>query len=99
MGQHGRLAIAKFPKETDEYSLGRWEAIALDLAAKAGIRTAAHELHEVADRPVLLSRRLDRNGDERIPFRAAMSLTEHRDGERVRYFYIVHALADQGANA
>ncbi len=82
--QHGRLAIAKFPKETDEYSLERWEAIALDLAAKAGIRTAAHELHEVADRPVLLSRRFDRNGDERIPFLSAMHMTEPPDGEPAR---------------
>ena len=42
--QHGRLAIAKFPKETDEYSLERWEAIALDLAVRAGIRAADHAL-------------------------------------------------------
>lgn len=99
MDQHGRLAIAKFPKETDEYPLERWEAIALDLAAKAGIRTAAHDLHEVAGRPVLLSRRFDRNGDERIPFLSAMSMTEHRDGERGSYLEIVDALAEQGARA
>lgn len=97
--QHGRLAIAKFPKETDEYSLERWEAIALDLAARAGIRAADHELHEVAGRPVLLSRRFDRDGDERIPFLSAMSMTEHRDGERGSYLEIVDALAEQGASA
>ena len=37
--QHGRLAIAKFPKETDDYSIEVWEAVALRLAASAGIRT------------------------------------------------------------
>ncbi|WP_101675548.1 type II toxin-antitoxin system HipA family toxin [Alloalcanivorax mobilis] len=97
--QHGRLAIAKFPKQTDEYSLERWEAVALDLAASAGIRTAAHNLHTVTGRPVLLSRRFDRHGEERIPFLSAMSMTEHRDGERGSYLEIVDALAEQGANA
>ncbi|MCU5785548.1 type II toxin-antitoxin system HipA family toxin [Alloalcanivorax marinus] len=97
--QHGRLAIAKFPQETDEYSLERWEAIALDLAARAGIRAADHELYEVAGRPVLLSRRFDCDGDERIPFLSAMSMTGHRDGERGSYLEIVDALAEQGASA
>lgn len=99
LDQHGRLAIAKFPKESDEYSLERWEAIALDLASKAGIRTAAHELHDVAGRPVLLSRRFDRDGDLRIPFLSAMSMTEHQDGERGSYLEIADAFAEQGANA
>jgi serine/threonine-protein kinase HipA len=46
--QHGRLSIAKFPKETDEYSIETWEEIALRLADQAGIVTAAHELVRVA---------------------------------------------------
>lgn len=96
---HGRLAIAKFPKATDEYSLERWEAIALDLAAVAGICSADHELHDVAGRPVLLSRRFDRNANGRIPFLSAMSMTEHRDGERGSYLELVDALAEQGANS
>lgn len=97
--QHGRLAIAKFPRETDEYSLERWEAIVLDLATEAGIRTAIHDLHDVASRPVLLSRRFDRNNNERIPFLSAMSMTQHRDGERGSYLEIVDALAEQGSQA
>lgn len=96
---HGRLAIAKFPKVSDEYPLERWEAIALDLAAAAGILTASHELHEIAGRSVLLSRRFDRNADGRIPFLSAMSMTEHRDGDRGSYLDIVDALAEQGANS
>ena len=42
--QHGRLSIAKFPKESDEYSIETWEEIALRLAERAGIATADHEL-------------------------------------------------------
>jgi serine/threonine-protein kinase HipA len=34
--RHGQLSIAKFPKETDEYSVEMWEAIALTLADRAG---------------------------------------------------------------
>lgn len=97
--QHGCLLIAKFPKETDDYSLERWEAIALDLAAAAGIRTAAHELHEEKGRPIFLSRRFDRSGSERVPFMSAMSMTQHRDGERGSYLEIVDALTEQGAAA
>src|SRR5579875_3371230 len=33
--QHGHLSIAKFPKENDDYSVERWEAVALDLARAA----------------------------------------------------------------
>jgi serine/threonine-protein kinase HipA len=33
----GRLSIAKFPKESDEYSIETWEEIALRLAERAGI--------------------------------------------------------------
>lgn len=51
--QRGRLAIAKLPKQTDEYSLERWEAIALDLATAAGITTASHRLYQVAGQSTL----------------------------------------------
>ena len=57
MDQHGRLAIAKFPKETDDYSLELWEAVALKLAARAGIRTPENELIRIAGKPALISRR------------------------------------------
>ena len=97
--QRGELSIAKFPKESDEYSLERWEAIALDLAEAAGIRAAAHEIHEDRGRPIFVSRRFDRNGGHRIPFISALSMTEHRDGERGSYLEIVDALTTHGARA
>ena len=97
--QHGCLSIAKFPKETDEYSLERWEAIVLDLAEAAGIQTASHDLIDNDGRPIFLSRRFDREGQDRIPFLSAMSMTEHRDGDRGSYLEIVDALTEHGANA
>ena len=95
--QHGRLSIAKFPKETDDYSMETWEEIALRLAGQAGIATPDHELIEVAGKAVMLSRRFDRDGATRIPFLSAMAMIGARDGERGSYPEIVDALAQHGA--
>jgi serine/threonine-protein kinase HipA len=80
--QHGHLSIAKFPKETDEYSMETWEEIALRLAEQAGITTPHHQLLQVAGKAVLISRRFDRSERIRIPFLSAMSMTGSKDCER-----------------
>jgi len=97
--QHGRLAIAKFPKESDEYSIETWEEIALRLADRAGITTAGHELVRVAGKSVLLSRRFDREGKHRIPFLSAMAMLGALDGEGGSYPEMVDALSTNGAQA
>jgi len=97
--QHGHLSIAKFPKETDEYSIETWEEIALRLAERAGILTPHHELIKVAGRAVLLSRRFDRVGTARIPFLSAMAMTGSKDGERGSYPEIVDSITQHGAQA
>jgi serine/threonine-protein kinase HipA len=97
--QHGNLAIAKFPKETDDYSLETWEEIVLRLARLAGIPTPEHQLVTVAGKPVLLSRRFDRAGAERIPFLSAMAMLGAKDGEPGSYPEIVDALSRQGSQA
>jgi len=97
--QHGHLSIAKFPKESDDYSIETWEEIALRLAERAGIKTPVHELLQVAGKPVLLSRRFDRDSGWRIPFLSAMSMTGCRDGERGSYPELVDALTVHGAQA
>ena len=97
--QHGHLSIAKFPKETDDYSIETWEEIALRLAERAGIKTPEHTLLQVAGKPVLLSRRFDRDNGWRIPFLSAMSMTGSRDGERGSYPELVDALSAHGAQA
>jgi serine/threonine-protein kinase HipA len=95
----GVLTIAKFPKDTDDYSIETWEYIALSLAERAGIRVPRHELHRVDDRPVLLSWRFDREGENRIPFLSAMSMLQAKDGDRASYPEIVDELSRHGANA
>jgi len=95
--QHGRLSIAKFPKETDDYCMETWEEIALRLAGQAGIATPTHDLIDVAGKKVMLSRRFDRQGAIRIPFLSAMAMMGARDAERGSYPEIVDALAEHGA--
>lgn len=97
--QHGRLAIAKFPKESDEYSLELWEAIALELAARAGIQTPTNELIRVAGKPVLISCRFDRSGGTRVPFLSALSMMGLKDGDRGSYPELVDVLSQHGAHA
>lgn len=97
--QHNNLSIAKFPKETDEYSMETWEEIALRLAERANITSPRHELLQVGGKAVLLSRRFDRNGATRIPFLSAMAMTGSKDGEHGSYPEIVDALTQHGAQA
>lgn len=97
--QHGQLSIAKFPKETDEYSIELWESIALTLAKQAGIRTPDYELCSIAGKRVLLSRRFDRTADTRIPFLSALTMLGLKDGQRGSYPELVDVLISHGAQA
>lgn len=97
--QHGNLAIAKFPKETDEYSIELWEFVALNLAKKAKIQTPDYELLTVADKRVLMSRRFDRANGARIPFLSALSMMALKDGDRASYPELVDVLTEHGARA
>lgn len=94
----GGLAIAKFPKDTDEYSIEAWEHIALILAAQAGICVPHHELLRVADRSILLSWRFDRSGVTRVPFLSALSMLQLQDGDRASYLEIIDELSEHGAD-
>ncbi len=95
----GHLALAKFPKENDDYSLELWEAVALQLAARAGINTSEHRLIEAAGKPVLLSRRFDRAQGTRVPFLSALSMLGMKDGDRGSYPDLVDVLSQHGAQA
>jgi serine/threonine-protein kinase HipA len=95
----GRLAIAKFPRRDDEYNTVLWEAVALTLAARAGIQVPETRVETVAGRPVLLLRRFDRAGGQRIPFLSSMSMLGARDDQAHSYLEIVDALRQHGAAA
>lgn len=93
----GHLAIAKFPHKDDEYNTVLWEAVALTLAAKAGIPVPDWRVEKVAERPVLLLRRFDRSDGLRIPFLSAMSMLGARDNEARSYLEFVDLLRQHGA--
>ncbi|MGA2290911.1 type II toxin-antitoxin system HipA family toxin [Bradyrhizobium sp.] len=95
----GQLAIAKFPQHGDLYRVSLWEALALKLAGRAGIPTPDWRVEKIADRDVLLLRRFDRLGNERIPFLSAMSLLNAADNEPHSYMEIADALRQHGAKA
>jgi len=99
LDQQGALSIAKFAKETDDYPIELWEGVALDLARQAGITVADHAVLEVAGKPVLISRRFDRDGERRIPFLSALSMMGLKDGERASYPELVDVLTRNGAKA
>ena len=93
----GHLAIVKFPNKGDEVNTVLWEAVALTLAAKAGIPVPAWRLETVADKPVLLLRRFDREQGTRVPFLSAMSMLNARDNEARSYLEFVDILRQHGA--
>jgi serine/threonine-protein kinase HipA len=93
----GHLAIAKFSRKDDEINAVLWEAVALRLAQNAGIPVPTARVETVADKPVLLLRRFDREGARRIPFLSAMSMLGAKDNETHSYLEIVDALRQHGA--
>lgn len=94
----GSLAIAKFPKKDDEFNVVLWEAVTLTLAKKAGINVPLYRLETICEKPVLIIRRFDRKGDERIPFLSSMSMLGARDNEQHSYLEMAYALAQNGAS-
>ena len=94
----GQLAIAKFPHKDDEYSIVYWEAIALNIASKAGLRVPDWRIERIASKPTLILKRFDRNFNKRIPFLSAMSLIGAKDNEQHSYLEIVDAIRQYGAN-
>jgi serine/threonine-protein kinase HipA len=94
----GHLAIAKFPNKGDEINAVLWEAVALNLAAKAGIAVPAWRLKTIAGKSVLLLRRFDRERGMRVPFLSAMSMLDATDQETRSYLEFVDVLRRHGAS-
>jgi serine/threonine-protein kinase HipA len=99
LDQNGELYIAKFPKEVDDYSIETWEGVAMNLARQAGIEVPEHRLEQVNGKTTLLSRRFDREAEQRIPYLSALSMMDMRDGEQGSYPELVDQITRQGARA
>ena len=73
-----------------------WEAVALTLAAQAGIHVPTWRLETIIDKPVILLKRFDRKNKTRIPFLSAMSMLGAQDNEQHSYLEMAYALAQHG---
>ncbi len=96
VGPNGRLAIAKLPRtEEDAHDVEAWEAVALELARRAGLETAESALHTVEGRSVLIVDRFDRVGEERVGYVSAKTLLEAGDDEQRSYLDLVEVIEEQ----
>ena len=93
----GGLSIAKFPSTNDEMDIVGWEAIALDLAERAGLVVPRRRVLEIGGRRVLVLQRFDRTDSARIPFLSAMSMIGTTDHEQSSYLEIADAIRRYGA--
>lgn len=96
----GKLLIAKFPHKEDEIDAVRFEALALELAKRAGLMIPNWRIEKIGRKHVLLLSRFDRIGTrskERIPFLSAMSMLDAKDNEPHSYQEIADALKMHGA--
>lgn len=78
----GSLWIAKIPSVNDEYDIALWEYFAHQLASQVGISVPQMRLLAVPGQRyhTLLSKRFDRQGESRIHFASAMTITGLQDG-------------------
>lgn len=78
----GSLWIAKIPSVNDEYDVALWEFWAHQMAGLAGIDIPKTRLISLPGQKyhTLLSKRFDRNGEQRIHFASAMTLCGLQDG-------------------
>ena len=94
---HGGLAIAKFPKQDDSIDMVRWEALALTLAADAGIEVPEWRMIPQNGSAILLLNRFDRRRNRRIHFLSAMSMLGADDRETRTYLEIADTIRRYGA--
>ena len=96
----GRLGIAKFPAPSgDEWDVIRWEAVALTLARDAGVEVPTFALHDIDGKPVLITRRFDRDLRGRIGYVSAMTMLEVTDRQPGSYLEIAEAIEDISPSA
>lgn len=76
LDNNGNLWIAKFPSKNDVIDKAAWEYLAYNLAISAGIEMAESKIEKVAGKyHTFFTKRFDRDGDNRIHFTSAMTMT------------------------
>jgi serine/threonine-protein kinase HipA len=72
--EKGELWIAKFPSNQDTVDKGAWEYLTYQLAVSAGIKMAECRIEKTSKHHTFLTKRFDRQQDERLHFASAMTM-------------------------
>ncbi|EGN75525.1 HipA-like protein [Idiomarina sp. A28L] len=99
--EQGLLWIAKFPNLNDTHDVGAWEMVCYELALAAGVDMFPSEIRQFSSQHhTFLTKRFDRNGNQRLHFSSAMTQLQYYDGEQSQgasYLEIAEFLSTQGA--
>ncbi|MBD1390136.1 type II toxin-antitoxin system HipA family toxin [Neiella sp. HB171785] len=99
--EQGHLWIAKFPNLNDTHDLGAWEMVCYELALAAGVDMFPSEIRQFSSgHHTFLTKRFDRDGENRLHFSSAMTQLQYYDGEQSQgasYLEIAEFISNCGA--
>lgn len=91
--EDGTLWIAKFPSREDRFDVGAWEYVVWRLAGAAGIVVPEAKLLRLgSSHGTFCARRFDREGESRLLYGSAMTLTGGRDHAEASYLDVANAI-------
>ena len=86
---NGDFYLAKFNHRNDQYDISKIEYLTYLLAVKVGINVSESKLLSVNDnRSVFITKRFDRNKNERYHYSSFMTLLNAKDGESMNHSYL-----------
>ena len=94
-----KLGIAKFPHQSDEWSVIAWEAATLLMAKAAKVHVPEYRIEYVGSAPVLLLDRFDRQGKSRIGYVSGMTMLQETDGSNSDYLDLLDVIAENSNEA
>lgn len=99
----GALWIAKFPAKNDEVNVAVWEYLTMQMARDAGLRVAECRLERFSKYgSTFLTKRFDRNLQQRVHFASAMTLLGKVDGNHAdsgaTYLELAEFISQYGVN-
>ncbi len=103
LGKDKSLWIAKFPSKSDTVDKAAWEFLAHKLAVNCGIDMAESKIEKISGPyHTFLTKRFDREKEERIHFASAMTMTgkneETLKTQTASYLDIVDVIENYGTN-
>ena len=103
LDENKELCIAKFPSKSDNVDKAAWEFLTYQLAVNAGINMAPCRIEKISGNyHTFITKRFDRDKDERIHFASAMTMTGNNEDtirdNQASYLEIADFIQTYGAN-